>query len=214
MKNIQNIRTDYVKGVLRLQDLHDSPGQQLSKWLQDAITAEALDANAFCLSTLNSEGFPRGRNVLVKGVEEEAILFYTNKSSSKSADISLNPQAGATFFWPELERQVCIYGHVSALTEEENDGYFASRPRESQLGAWVSKQSQPLASREELDATLEAVREKYRDLEVVDRPTHWGGYRIAFVSVEFWQGRASRLHDRIVYTKGESGQWQKGLLQP
>ena len=141
-------------------------------------------------------------------------MFYTNKTSSKSADLSLNAKAGATFFWPELERQVCIYGNVSELTEKENDGYFASRPRESQLGAWVSKQSQPLASREELDATLEAVREKYRDLEVVDRPKHWGGYRIAFVSVEFWQGRASRLHDRIVYTKVESGQWQKGLLQP
>ena len=103
---------------------------------------------------------------------------------------------------------------MSALTEEENDGYFASRPRESQLGAWVSKQSQPLASREELDATLEAVREKYRDLEVVDRPTHWGGYRIHFEKVEFWQGRPSRLHDRIIYTKGDEGVWQKGLLQP
>lgn len=214
MKNIQNIRTDYVKGVLRIQDLHDSPGQQLSKWLQDAIAAEALEANAFCLSTLNSIGFPRGRNVLVKGVEEEAIVFYTNKMSSKSSDLSFNPKAGATFLWPELERQVCIYGNVSALTEKENDGYFASRPRESQLGAWVSQQSQPLSSREELDATFETVREKYKDLDVIDRPSHWGGFRIAFVSVEFWQGRASRLHDRIVYTKGEGGQWQKGLLQP
>ena len=214
MKNIQNVRTDYVKGVLNLQDLQDSPGQQLSSWLQDAITAEALDANAFCLSTINSKGFPRGRNVLVKGVEEEAILFYTNKRSSKSADLSLHPKAGATFFWPELERQVCIYGNVTELSDQENDSYFASRPRESQLGAWVSKQSQPLSSREELDATLEAVREKYKDIDVIDRPSHWGGFRIAFVSVEFWQGRASRLHDRIVYTICKDGLWQKGLLQP
>tara|TARA_B100000768_G_C11236205_1_gene357350 strand:- start:213 stop:857 length:645 start_codon:yes stop_codon:yes gene_type:complete len=214
MKNIQNVRTDYVKGVLNLQDLQDSPGQQLSSWLQDAIKAEALDANAFCLSTINSKGFPRGRNVLVKGVEEEAILFYTNKRSSKSADLSFNPKAGATFFWPELERQVCIYGNVTELSDQENDSYFASRPRESQLGAWVSKQSQPLSSREELDATLKAVREKYKDLDVIDRPNHWGGFRIAFVSVEFWQGRASRLHDRIVYRKSKSGQWEKYLLQP
>ncbi len=214
MKNIQNIRTDYVKGVLHIQDLQDSPGQQLSKWLEDAIAAQALEPNAFCLSTLSSNGFPRGRNVLVKGVEEEAIVFFTNKMSAKSADLSFNAKAGATFLWPELERQVCIYGDVSALSEKENDSYFATRPRGSQLGAWVSQQSQPLSSREELDATLEAVRKKYQDIDVIDRPSHWGGFRITFVSVEFWQGRASRLHDRIVYTKGNGGQWQKGLLQP
>ena len=150
----------------------------------------------------------------MKGVEEEAIVFFTNKMSAKSADLSFNAKAGATFLWPELERQVCIYGDVSALSEKENDSYFATRPRGSQLGAWVSQQSQPLSSREELDATLEAVRKKYQDIDVIDRPSHWGGFRITFVSVEFWQGRASRLHDRIVYTKGNGGQWQKGLLQP
>ena len=214
MKNIQNIRTDYVKGELSMEDLEDSPGKQLSKWIQDAITAEALDVNAFCLSTVNSEGYPRGRNVLVKGIDEESIVFYTNKNSSKAVDISANPKAGSTFFWPELERQVCIYGEVSELTEKENDEYFASRPRESQIGAWVSKQSQPLDSREELDSTLEDVREKYRGHDVIDRPTHWGGYRIHFEKVEFWQGRPSRLHDRIIYTKGDEGVWQKGLLQP
>jgi len=214
MKNIHNIRTDYVKGELSMQDLLDSPGKQLSKWMQEAITSDALDANAFCLSTVNSDGFPTGRIVLLKEIDNETIVFYTNKSSSKAADFVLNPKAGATFFWPELERQVCIYGDVSEVTDKENDEYFATRPRESQLGAWVSNQSQPLASREDLESSLEEIIEKYKGIEVIDRPPHWGGYRIKFVKVEFWQGRASRLHDRIVYTICKDGLWQKGLLQP
>ncbi len=214
MKNIHNIRTDYVKGELSMQDLLDSPGKQLSKWMQEAIASESLDANAFCLSTVNSDGFPMGRIVLLKEIDNETIVFYTNKSSSKASDFVINPKAGATFFWPELERQVCIYGDVSEVTEKENDAYFATRPRESQLGAWVSKQSQPLASREDLESNLEDIIEKYKGVEVIDRPPHWGGYRIKFVRVEFWQGRASRLHDRIVYTICKDGLWQKGLLQP
>lgn len=214
MKNIKNIRSDYGKWELSMQDLLDSPGKQLSKWIQDAIDSNALDVNAFCLSTVSEYGYPKGRIVLLKEIDEDSIVFYTNKSSSKAADFVLNPKAGATFFWPELERQVCIYGDVTEATEKENDDYFASRPRESQLGAWVSRQSQPLDSRKDLDSNLEEIREKYKGIEFIDRPPYWGGYRIEFVKVEFWQGRTSRLHDRIVYTKGKDGLWQKGLLQP
>jgi pyridoxamine 5'-phosphate oxidase len=214
MKNMHSIRTDYVKGEMRMQDLLSTPEQQLSVWLDDAIKSDALDANAFCLSTVNAEGCPTGRIVLVKEIKGESLVFYTNKSSSKAQDLMLNPRAAATFYWPELERQVCVRGNVSVVSDKENDEYFATRPRESQLGAWVSDQSKTMESRETLEKALKKVEEKYSGADKIDRPPHWGGFRIEFESVEFWQGRASRLHDRVVYTKDGNGGWGKSLLQP
>lgn len=214
MKNMHSIRTDYVKGEMRMQDLADSPAKQLSDWIREALNANIPDANAFCLSTVTAEGFPKGRMVLVKAIEGESIVLYTNKYSNKGDDLRGNAKAGATFFWAELERQVCLTGVVTEVSEEQNNVYFNSRPRESQLGAWVSAQSSPLDSRDQLTKSYEEVKVRFEGVEKVERPPHWGGYKISFERVEFWQGRASRLHDRVVYTKSASGGWKKGMLQP
>ncbi|MBT7653183.1 MAG: pyridoxamine 5'-phosphate oxidase [Flavobacteriales bacterium] len=214
MKNIHSIRTDYVKREMRIQDLADSPAQQLSIWISEAIKSNVPDANAFCLSTVTSDGFPKGRMVLVRAIEGESVDFYTNKNSHKGKDLRSNAKAGATFFWAEMERQVCLTGVVTEISEEENDLYFDTRPRESQLSAWVSDQSSPIDSRDQLTKSYAEVKARFDGVEKVERPPHWGGYRITFERVEFWQGRASRLHDRVVYTKSESGAWVKGMLQP
>ena len=214
MKHIHSIRTDYVKGKMRMQDLADSPAQQLSAWISEALKSNVPDANAFCLSTVTSDGFPKGRTILVKDIEGESVVFYTNKNSSKAKDLRSNAKAGATFFWAEMERQVCLTGVVTEVSEEENDLYFDTRPRESQLSAWVSDQSSPIDSRDQLTKSYAEVKARFDGVEKVERPPHWGGYRITFERVEFWQGRASRLHDRVVYTKSESGAWKKGMLQP
>ncbi|PCJ81549.1 MAG: pyridoxamine 5'-phosphate oxidase [Bacteroidetes bacterium] len=211
---MHSIRTDYVKGELRVQNMLVTPQEQLSLWIDNAIESSALDANAFCLSTVNADGCPKGRMVLVKEIKGEALIFYTNKGSSKAQDLKVNPRAAATFYWPELERQVCISGTVYEVSEDDNDIYFATRPRESQLGAWVSDQSQALDSRDTLNKTLKLVTDKYQGVSKIDRPPNWGGFRIEFERVEFWQGRASRLHDRVLYTKDGSGGWNKSLLQP
>lgn len=197
-----------------MQDLADSPAKQLSDWLSEALNATIPDANAFCLSTVTAEGFPKGRTVLVKDIEEESMVFYTNKNSHKGEDLRRNAKAGATFFWAQMERQVCLTGVVTEVSEEENDVYFDKRPRESQISAWVSAQSSPLVSRDQLTKAQEEVKARYQDVKKVERPPHWGGYRITFEKVEFWQGRASRLHDRVVYTKSTSGEWTKEMLQP
>jgi pyridoxamine 5'-phosphate oxidase len=214
MKKIHSIRTDYVKREMRIKDLEDSPAQQLSIWINEAIKSNVPDANAFCLSTVTSDGFPKGRMVLVRAIEGESVVFYTNKNSNKGKDFRSNAKAGATFFWAEMERQACLTGVVTEISEEENDLYFDTRPRESQLSAWVSDQSSPIDSRDHLTKSYAEVKSRFDGVEKVERPPHWGGYRITFERVEFWQGRASRLHDRVVYTKSESGAWVKGMLQP
>lgn len=214
MKNIHSIRKDYIKGEMRMQDLSSSPAKQLSDWLETALRENIPDANAFCLSTVSSEGFPKGRMVLVKEINSDSLVFYTNKNSNKGEDLRGRSKAGATFFWAEMERQVCVIGDVSEVSEEDNNVYFNTRPRESQLGAWVSEQSSYLDSRDQLSQSYEKVKARFEGVEKVERPPHWGGYRITFVRVEFWQGRASRLHDRVVYTKSAEGEWKKRMLQP
>ena len=214
MKKIHSIRTDYVNGEMRMQDLADSPAQQLSAWISEALKSNVPDANAFCLSTVTSDGFPKGRTVLVKAIDGESVVFYTNKNSHKGKDLRSNAKAGATFFWAEMQRQVCLTGVVTEVSEEENDLYFDTRPRDSQLSAWVSDQSSPIDSRDQLTKSYAEVKARFDGVEKLARPPHWGGYRIAFERVEFWQGRASRLHDRVVYTKSKSGAWKKGMLQP
>jgi len=214
MKNMHSIRTEYVKGELCVREMKTTPEEQLSEWLDHAIESNALDANAFCLSTVNADGCPKGRMVLVKEIKGEALIFYTNKESSKAQDLKFNPRAAATFYWPELERQVCISGIVDEISDKENDIYFATRPRESQLGAWVSDQSQALDSRDTLNKALKLVTDRYKGVSEIDRPPNWGGFKIKFEQVEFWQGRASRLHDRVLYTKDGRGGWNKSLLQP
>ena len=212
MSSIRDIRTDYTKGELSLGDLHDCPAKQLALWIEDATSEGFGDPNAFCLSTLRDGGMPTGRIVLARGVDASGIVFYTNKQSSKGDEIEKSSKASATFFWQVMQRQARYSGIVKHLSDSESDAYFASRPRASQIGAWASDQSSTLSSRKELE-------EKYADFEAkfdgidVPRPTHWGGYVIEIIDAEFWQGRASRLHDRVRYEKEGSG-WKKVLLQP
>ena len=213
MSSLRDIRTDYTKGQLNPSDLCDKPGEQLSKWIEEAANAGVKDANAFTLSTLNIDGFPTGRIVLARRVDEAGVVFYTNKLSSKGKELEGLGKAGVTFFWAALERQVRLSGNVTHLREEESDKYFASRPRASQIGAWASAQSEEMESREELEKKLEELVLKFEGKEKVDRPKHWGGYLISLEEVEFWQGRASRLHDRVKYVKHEGG-WKKVILQP
>lgn len=211
---MHSIRIDYVKGKMQMQNLADSPAKQLEEWMSEALNTNIPDANAFCLSTVSVDGFPSGRTVLVKDIENESIIFYTNKNSNKAVDLRNNSRAGATFFWAQMERQVRLTGVVTEVSEAENDVYFDTRPRESQIAAWVSDQSSPLVSRDQLTKFHEEIKARFKDVKKIERPPHWGGYRITFEKVEFWQGRASRLHDRVVYTKSKGGEWTKGMLQP
>ena len=212
MSLIRDIRTDYTKGELSHDAMLDCPAEQLALWIEDATMEGVSDPNAFCLSTLRDGGMPTGRIVLARGVNESGIVFYTNKQSSKGDEIEKSSKVSATFFWRTMQRQARLSGVVKHLSDSDSDVYFASRPRASQIGAWASDQSSTLSSRKELE-------EKYADFEVkfdgikVPRPPHWGGYIIEILDAEFWQGRASRLHDRVRYDKVGSG-WKKVLLQP
>ncbi len=213
MSLLKDIRTDYTKGIMTPDDLAACPADQLSKWINEADKAGVSDPNAFCLSTLNKEGFPTGRIVLARRIDSEGLVFYTNKNSAKGIEIEALAKAGVTFFWADMQRQVRLNGEVSHLSDEESDIYFASRPRLSQIGAWASSQSESMASREELESNQAKFESKFKDQSVVPRPPHWGGLIISIEEVEFWQGRASRLHDRVKYIKSSEG-WSKSLLQP
>lgn len=214
MDSIKNIRTDYTKGEMTLESTDANPVDQLKKWMNEAKDAGALESNAFCLTTLNLDGCPTGRIVLARGMDERGLEFYTNRNSNKGEEMKANDRVGATFFWPEVERQVRVVGKVVLVSDEESDNYFNSRPRDSRVGAWASSQSQPMNRREELNSALKEAVKRFEGMDLVPRPPHWGGYRIEIQEYEFWQGRASRLHDRIKYTKGTSGSWERVLLQP
>ena len=213
MSSLKNIRTDYTKGELSPDDLGACPAAQLKAWISEAEQEGVKDPNAFSLSTINSTGYPTGRIVLARSIDAYGVVFYTNRKSNKGVELENDPRAGVTFFWVEMQRQVRLFGKVSLLSDEENDSYFASRPRGSQVGAWASSQSEEISSREELEKKQIHFKKKFKELNVVPRPPHWGGYRISIEEIEFWQGRASRLHDRVKYNKTSEG-WKKSLLQP
>ena len=211
--NLESIRTDYVMGELCIDNFLECPGEQLKSWVLEAEKEGVKDSNSFCLSTLNSNGYPTGRIVLARDISSSGIVFYTNKKSDKATEIKQLSKAGATFFWAKKERQVRAVGEVEHLDDEEAERYFASRPRGSQIGAWVSQQSKPMSNREELLTELKKVTQRYEGVDIIPKPTHWGGYVMRLETVEFWQGRASRLHDRVVYTR-ENKSWVRKLLQP
>jgi pyridoxamine 5'-phosphate oxidase len=213
MKTLSEIRTDYQAATLNEGDVLSSPFQQFDKWFREALEAEVLEVNAMTLATATPDGKPSARVVLLKGLDERGFTFFTNYHSDKGQMLAANPYAALTFFWPELERQVRIEGEIEKVSHEESDEYFASRPKGSQIGAWVSEQSHIIKSREELDKRLEELTIQYENEPVV-RPPHWGGYRLLPSSVEFWQGRPSRLHDRLKYTKGNEGFWKLDRLSP
>ena len=212
-KEIASIREEYSKYSLTEEDIVADPIQQFEIWFEQAISASVLEPNAMALATLNNEGFPVSRIVLLKDIKPSGFSFFTNYESSKGKDILTNNKVSVLFFWPELQRQVRIEGVVEKLENDESDEYFASRPRGSRLGAIASPQSTVLVSREKLEERVAQVEKEYEGIEDIPRPLFWGGYQIKPVRVEFWQGRTSRLHDRLVYTLGDS-QWIINRIAP
>ena len=210
MKSIKDLRTDYQKSELNVKDLTEEPITLFQQWLSQAITY-SNDANAFVLSTVNSNAVPSSRVLLLRDATEKGFSFFTNYSSRKSQEIEVNPNVCMNFFWPEMERQVRINGSISRLSEQESDDYFNSRPYESRIGAWCSPQSQVIESREVLENKIQELKKKFPN--EVPRPENWGGYTIVPNEIEFWQGRASRLHDRFLYNK-EGKNWTSNRLAP
>ena len=211
-KELASIREDFKKGKLDKKHVDQDPLVQFTTWMKNALDASLVEPTSMILSTIDDEGQPHSRTVLLKGVEEGGFLFYTNYESKKGRQLSSNPRAALTFFWKELQRQVNISGSVEKVSEQLSDEYFQSRPRKSRLGAWASYQSQELDSREELMARFAKLTLKYAGREV-PRPPHWGGFKLIPHRIEFWQGRESRLHDRIEYLL-EGEQWSIKRLSP
>ena len=206
-------RRQYTLGGLRRKDLAVDPVAQFIGWQEQAIAAGLADPTACALATREADNTLRQRMVLMKGVDERGLVFYTNYGSGKAAALEACAQASMLFPWNELDRQVSVTGNVARVSEAESDAYFASRPRDSQLGAWASAQSQAINNRETLEAQLAAVTERFGEGEI-PRPPHWGGYRLVPVSWEFWQGGESRLHDRFRYTRADDNRWEITRLQP
>jgi pyridoxamine 5'-phosphate oxidase len=210
--SIADLRRDYRSHVLLEAEALSDPLAQFRQWFDEAVRAELLEPNAMTLATVTPTGDPAARTVLLKDLDDTGFVFFTNYDSAKGRDLAHQPRACLLFFWGELERQVRITGRVERLSGDESLTYFRSRPRGSQLGAWASPQSQVIDSREVLDHALAQLDATYADAEI-PRPPFWGGYRVVPDAVEFWQGRTSRLHDRLLYSR-RGDQWSRVRLAP
>jgi len=213
MQTLADLRQEYKKHQLSEDMVLSDPITQFNVWFQEALKGGVIEPNAFVLATVGDDNRPSARVLLLKGVENGGCVFYTNYGSQKSKELVANPQASMCFLWLELERQVRISGAVSKISREESDIYFHSRPRESQIGAWVSPQSQVIHSRQELESRLETFSHSFKDGEV-PLPDNWGGYILYPDEIEFWQGRPNRLHDRILYSKSDDNSWKIQRLAP
>jgi len=211
--SIADLRKDYAAQTLTEETMADNPFSQFSQWWRQAIDSQILEPNAMTLATASPDGMPAARIVLLKDFSPEGFVFYTNYQSFKGLQLEANPKACLVFFWKELERQVRITGLVEKTSAEESDAYFLSRPAKSRLGAWASPQSRVIESRDWLDHNFTEVDQRFGG-EPSERPPHWGGYRVKPVIVEFWQGRPSRMHDRIQYSIENDGQWKRERLAP
>ncbi len=211
--SVATLRKDYTQQGLREIDLNPDPVQQFKKWLEQAISAQLPEPNAMTIATATTDGKPAARMVLLKDFDDRGFVFYTNYESHKGRQLAQNPQAALVFWWAQLERQVRIEGQVTQVSSQESDEYFHSRPINSQLGAWVSNQSQEVASREVLEQSLVQLQAKYAE-QTIPRPAHWGGYRVIPSEIEFWQGRPSRVHDRLLYRRQNDGSWLIKRLSP
>ncbi len=211
--DIADLRRDYTLQFLLEKDLASTPISQFTKWWGDVLKSEIVEPNAMTLATASSDGLPYARIVLLKGFDENGFVFYTNYTSYKALQMEENPKACLVFFWKEIERQVRVVGLVSKIPIKDSDEYFATRPVGSQIGAWASPQSQVIDSRDWLDKRNAVLTNEMKNSKI-DRPPHWGGYIVKPVIVEFWQGRSSRLHDRLQYTLNENGDWKIERLAP
>jgi pyridoxamine 5'-phosphate oxidase len=213
MDKIAAIRKEYSQGSLDIKNVSKDPIIQFGKWFDEAVRSNALEPTAMTLATISETGKPSARIVLLKGIANGQLYFYTNYQSQKGRELDQNPACALTFFWPELERQVRISGIAQRATAEESDQYFQSRPRGSQIGAWASPQSVVIKDRAILEERAKELEKKFGNDKVLPRPKQWGGYAVVPFEIEFWQGRPSRLHDRILYTLID-GKWQINRLAP
>jgi pyridoxamine 5'-phosphate oxidase len=209
--DVAHLRLDYARESLTERDVDPDPILQFEKWFEEALHAGLIEPNAMTLATSTRDGHPSARVVLLKGADANGFVFFTDYRSRKGAELDTNPHVSLCFWWDALQRQVRISGTTVRVSREETAAYFHTRPHGSRVGAWASQQSATLASREMLEKEVERLERAYPD--DVPLPPHWGGYRVTPDSIEFWQGRPSRLHDRIVYTR-VGGEWRIGRLSP
>jgi len=205
LDQLRNDRHQFDKGELK-DHLSENPIEFFQMWLEEAQKSDCMESNAIAISTLGEDGFPQSRILYLREIENGSLVFYTNYNSSKGLAIAKHPKVHGLIFWPELQRQISVSGVAEKVAESVSDAYFASRPRGSQLGAWASQQSEELSSRKDLEDRIEELEKRFPN--EVPRPPHWGGYAIQPVKFEFWQGRPSRLHDRIVYELEANGNWK------
>ena len=209
---LKSLRRDYAGKELDVNSVDENPFHQLNLWLEEAVNAKILDPNAMVVSSVGSDGMPSSRVVLMRGQTKSGIVFYTNYSSQKSKEIQSNPNVAVNFFWVELDRQIRIIGEVKKVSRKQSQEYFSSRPKDSQLAAIASSQSEVIGSRKELEHQFELLKEKYKNSSP-QCPEDWGGFEVMVNKFEFWQGRPNRMHDRIIYTK-KGDNWQIQRLAP
>ena len=213
--DLAEMREQYSEVGLGEEDVADDPVDQFRRWFDEWLAAEPYDANAVTLATVDADGWPSARAVLLKGLDERGFVFHTNRRSSKGLDLEASPRAALCFLWHPLERQVRVVGTVQHLPDDESDAYFASRPRGAQIAACASPQSQVIADRAELERLTAETEDRFADDADVPRPAHWGGYLVRPLEVEFWQGRRSRMHDRLRYRRSDSSPaWMIERLAP
>jgi pyridoxamine 5'-phosphate oxidase len=210
--SIADLRKEYARQGLEERDAHADPVEQFRRWFDAAVAAQLIEPNAMTLATATPDGRPSARVVLMKQFDQSGFVFFTNYTSRKGTELAANPYAALLFYWPELERQVRIEGQVARVPPEESEAYFRSRPAGAQISAWASRQSRVIAGRTELERRVRVLEARYAGRDV-PRPPHWGGFRLAPELFEFWQGRPSRLHDRLRYSRSQSG-WVIERLSP